>query len=120
VFAYDGLGPMPFLFKSYRLTRSTREVLARIRLKLVLSKQPLLFFCLGIEHPPRGLSRCPFLLCLVASLSIVFLGVVVRLLSCLSLYRGSCIEVSVERAEPVGGRTHRWNKDLEGEQLQVH
>jgi hypothetical protein len=35
---------MPFLFKPYRLTRSTREVLARLRHKLVLSKQPLLFF----------------------------------------------------------------------------
>jgi hypothetical protein len=34
---------MPFLFKPYRLTRLTREVLARLRLKLVLSKQPLLF-----------------------------------------------------------------------------
>jgi hypothetical protein len=35
---------MPFLFKPYRSTRSTREVLARLRHKLVLSKQPLLFF----------------------------------------------------------------------------
>jgi ABC-type molybdate transport system ATPase subunit len=35
---------MPFPFKPYRLTRSTWEVLARLRLKLVLSKRPLLFF----------------------------------------------------------------------------
>jgi hypothetical protein len=35
---------MPFLFKLYSSTRLTREVLARIRHKLVLSKQPLLFF----------------------------------------------------------------------------
>jgi hypothetical protein len=35
---------MPFLFKPYRSTRSTREVLARLRHKLMLSKQPLLFF----------------------------------------------------------------------------
>jgi hypothetical protein len=35
---------MPFLFKPYRSTRSTQEVLARLRHKLVLSKQPLLFF----------------------------------------------------------------------------
>jgi hypothetical protein len=34
---------MPFLLRPYRLTRSTREVLARLRLKLVLSDQPLLF-----------------------------------------------------------------------------
>jgi hypothetical protein len=33
---------MPFLFKPYRSTRSTWEVLARLRLKLVLSKSPLL------------------------------------------------------------------------------
>jgi hypothetical protein len=46
---------MPFLFKPYKLTRSTQEVLARLRLKLVLSKQPLLFLGLGIGHPPRGL-----------------------------------------------------------------
>jgi hypothetical protein len=35
---------MPFIFKLYRLTRSTREVLASLRLKLVLSKGPLPFF----------------------------------------------------------------------------
>jgi hypothetical protein len=35
---------MPFLFKSYRSTRLTREVLARLRHELLLSKQPLLFF----------------------------------------------------------------------------
>jgi hypothetical protein len=52
---------MPFLFKPYRLTRSTQEVLARLRLKLVLSKEPLLFLVLGIRHPLRGLSRSPFL-----------------------------------------------------------
>jgi hypothetical protein len=52
---------MPFLFKSYRSTRSTREVLARLRLKLVLSESPLLFFGPGIGHPPRGLSRSSFL-----------------------------------------------------------
>ena len=34
---------MPFLLKSYKSARSTREVLARLRLKIVLSKQPLLF-----------------------------------------------------------------------------
>jgi hypothetical protein len=52
---------MPFLFKPYRLTRSTHEVLARLRLKLVLSESPLLFFGPGIGHPPRGLSRPSFL-----------------------------------------------------------
>jgi hypothetical protein len=72
---------MPFLFKPYRSTRSTREVLARLRLKLVLSESPLLFFGPGIEHPSRGLSHFSFcvfdvvvLLCLVASSSSVFLG----------------------------------------------
>jgi hypothetical protein len=54
---------MPFLFKPYRLTRSTREVLARLRLKLVLSKQPLLglglsgrvvpYWLGGSQHQPR-------------------------------------------------------------------
>jgi hypothetical protein len=35
---------MPFLFKSYSSTKSTRKVLARLRHKLMLSTQPLLFF----------------------------------------------------------------------------
>jgi hypothetical protein len=35
---------MPFLFEPYRSTRSAKKVLARLRLMLVLSKQPLLFF----------------------------------------------------------------------------
>jgi hypothetical protein len=52
---------MPFLFKSYRLTRSTQEVLARLRFKLVLSESSLLFFGPGIGHPPRGLSHPSFL-----------------------------------------------------------
>ena len=43
VFAWNELGPMPFLFKLYRSTRSTREVLARLRPKFVLSKSPLAF-----------------------------------------------------------------------------
>jgi hypothetical protein len=34
---------MPFLFNSYRSTRSTQEVLARLRPKFVLSKSPLAF-----------------------------------------------------------------------------
>jgi hypothetical protein len=34
---------MPFLLKPYRSTRSVREVLARLRLKFVLSKSPLVF-----------------------------------------------------------------------------
>jgi hypothetical protein len=34
---------MPFLLKPYRSTRSVREVLARLRLKFVLSKSPLAF-----------------------------------------------------------------------------
>jgi hypothetical protein len=59
---------MPFLFKLYRSTRSTQEVLARLRLKLVPSESPLLFFGPGIGHPPRGLSRSRFC---------VFFGVVV-------------------------------------------
>jgi hypothetical protein len=46
---------MPFLFKPYRSTRLTREVPTRLRLKLVLSESPLLFFGLGIGHPLRGL-----------------------------------------------------------------
>jgi hypothetical protein len=52
---------MPFLFKLYKSTRSTREVLARLRHKLVLSKQPLLFFSPRDRHPSRGLSRSPVL-----------------------------------------------------------
>jgi hypothetical protein len=52
---------MPFLFKPYKSTRSTQEVLARIRLKLVLSESPLLFFGPGIGHPPRGPSHSSFL-----------------------------------------------------------
>jgi hypothetical protein len=52
---------MPFLFKPYRSTRSTWEVLARLRHKLLLSKQPLLFFSPRDRNPPRGLSHSPFL-----------------------------------------------------------
>jgi hypothetical protein len=76
---------MPFLFKPYRSTQLTQEVLARLRLKLVLSESPLLFFGPGIGHLPRGLSHSSFcvlsvslfFLCLVASLFVVFLGLVV-------------------------------------------
>jgi hypothetical protein len=67
---------MPLLFKPYRSTRSTREVLARLRLKLVLSKSPLLFFGPGIEHQPRGLSRSSF--------CILFGVVILSVLCCLS------------------------------------
>jgi hypothetical protein len=38
----------------------TQEVLVRLRLALVLSKQPPLFFGSGIGHPSRGLSHSPF------------------------------------------------------------
>jgi hypothetical protein len=56
---------MSFLFKPYRSARSTQEVLARLRLKLVLSESPLLFFGPGIGHPPRGLTRSSLCVLLV-------------------------------------------------------
>jgi hypothetical protein len=36
VFAWNELGPMPFLFKSHRSTRLTQEELARLRPKFML------------------------------------------------------------------------------------
>jgi hypothetical protein len=72
VFAQDGLGPMPFPFKPYGLTRSAQEVLATLRLKLVLGKTPPVFLGPGIGYPPRGLSR--LLLVLFLGLPLLSLG----------------------------------------------
>jgi hypothetical protein len=75
---------MPFLFKPYMSTRSTREVLARLGPKFVLSKSPLAFLWPRDQTSAERAKSFPFLysssvvlLCLVASLSIVFLGLVV-------------------------------------------
>jgi hypothetical protein len=73
------------LFKLYRLTRSTREVLARLRPKFVLSKSPLAFLWpRDRTSTERAKSFSLFVffvvvvfLCLVASPSAVFLGLMV-------------------------------------------
>ena len=106
---------MPFLLKLYRSTRSTQEVLARIRLMLMLSKQPLLFLWprerTSIERAksssPSVLLVLFDLLCLVASFvcSLYRFSGLIVLLPCLSLYRGSYTEDSVDRT-----RTH-WRKE---------
>ena len=106
---------MPFLLKPYKLARSTREVLARLRLKIVLSKQPLLF--LGPRDRTSAKRAKSFslgvllvlldLLCLVASFvhSLYRFSGLIVLFSYLSLYRGSYTEDSVDRT-----RTH-WRKE---------
>ena len=108
---------MPFLLKPYRSTRSTREVLARLRLKLVLSKQPLLFLWprerTSTERAKSSSSSVLLvlfdLLCLVASFVhnlYRFSGLIV-LLPCLSLYQGSYTEDSVDWTET------RWRKETQ-------
>jgi hypothetical protein len=62
---------MPFLFKPYRSTRSTREVPARQRLKLVLSESPLVFLWLRDRTSPER-AKSSFLL---HSFSVVILSV---------------------------------------------
>jgi hypothetical protein len=68
---------MPFPFKPYRSIRSAQEVLARLRLKLVLGKTPPVFLGPGIGYPPRGLSR--LLLVLFLGLPLSSLGLFVSI-----------------------------------------
>jgi hypothetical protein len=109
---------MPFPFKPYRSTRSTREVLARLRLKLVLSKSPLLILW-PRDRTSAERAKSFFLLhsfgvvvlsvpcCLSYHSLSRFSGLIALLLVAVSRY---CIEVSVERT-----RTH-WRKDRQMEE----
>jgi hypothetical protein len=66
-----GLGPMPFPFKPYRSTRSAQEVLARLRLKLVLGKTPPVFLW-PRDRTSAKRAKSLFLLC---SFGVVVLSV---------------------------------------------
>jgi hypothetical protein len=63
---------VPFPFKPYGSTRSAQEVLATLRLKLVLGKTPPVFLGPGIGYPPRGLSQ--LLLCALSWVALSSLG----------------------------------------------
>jgi hypothetical protein len=52
---------MSFLFRPYRSTQSTQEVLARLRLKLVLNDQPLVFFWPRDQTSAKRAKSFPFL-----------------------------------------------------------
>jgi hypothetical protein len=105
---------MPFPFKPYRSTQSTQEVLARLRLKLVLGKTPPMFLW-PRDRTFAERAKSFFLL--------HSLGVVVLSMPCCLSFRSiskssglncsfacRCIEVIALRlaligSEPVGGRT---------------
>ena len=107
MFAWNELGPMPFLFKLYRSTRSTREVLARLRPKFVLSKSPLAF--LWPRDRTSAKRAKSFSLGVLSVLSVPSVSwpfwSIDCLLPCLSLYQGKCIEDNIDRTG-----TH-WRKE---------